>query len=134
MSVRVSINGRSAAHGELFGMNAQLREEILAQATALGADRLWVEKVKVETTPAIDASQIRERADAIADLQALLEQVPLDEAFMRSLADDLRQLTDKAPRELMQAVPDFEAIRSGDLASIVRSVTPALIAQLAQTS
>ena len=134
MSVRVTISGRSAAHGELFGMDAQLREEILAQAAALSGERLWIEKVRVETTPAVDASQIRERADAIADLQALLEQVPQDEAFMRSLTDDLRQLTDKAPRELMQAVPDFEAIRSGDVGSIVRSVAPALIAQLAQAS
>ncbi len=133
MSMRVTISGRSAAHGELFGMDAQLREEILAQAAALGGERLWVEKVKVETTPAVDASQIRERADAIADLQALLEQVPSDEAFMRSLAEDLQQLTGKAPLELTDAVPDFKAIRAGDVGSIVQSVIPGLIAQLAQT-
>ncbi len=132
MSVRVTITGRTAAHGDLFGMDAQLREEILALAAALGGDRVWVEKVKVETTPAVDASQIRERADAIADLQTLLEQVPADEAFMRSLAEDLQQLTGKAPLELTEAVPDFEAIRSGDVASIVKSVIPGLIAQLVQ--
>ncbi|MDQ3775159.1 MAG: DNA repair exonuclease [Pseudomonadota bacterium] len=132
MSVRVTITGRTAVHGELFGMHAQLREEILAQAAALGGDRLWIEKVKVETTPAVDASQIRERADAIADLQALIEQVPADEAFMRSLAEDLQKLTSRAPLDLTQAVPDFTAIRSGDVGSIVQSVSPALIAQLAQ--
>jgi DNA repair protein SbcD/Mre11 len=133
MSMRVTISGRSAAHGELFGMDAQLREEILAQAAALGGERLWVEKVKVETTPAVDASQIRERADAIADLQALLEQVPSDESFMRGLAEDLQQLTGKAPLELTDAVPDFRAIRAGDVGSIVQAVIPGLIAQLAQT-
>jgi len=134
LSVRVTITGRTAAHGALFGMDAHLREEILALAATLGGDRIWIEKVKVETTPAVDASQIRERADAIADLQTLLDQVQADEVFMRSLAEDLQRLTGKAPLELSDAVPDFNAIRSGDVSSIVQSVTPALIAQLAQTS
>jgi DNA repair protein SbcD/Mre11 len=132
MSVRVTVTGRTAAHGELFGMGAQLREEILALATTLGGERLWIEKVKVETTPAVDASQIKKRADAIADLQILLDQVPFDESFMRSLAQDLQQLTGKAPLELTEAISDFKAIRSGDVSSIVQSVIPALIAQLAQ--
>ena len=132
ISVRVTLRGRSAAHGELFGMEAHLREEVLAQAAAIGGERLWIEKVKIETTPAVDAGQIRERADAIADLQALLEQAPLDEAFMRGLAEDLQQLTGRAPLELTEAVPDFKSIRAGDVASIVQAVTPGLIAQLAQ--
>jgi len=132
LSVRVTITGRSAAHGDLFGSHAQLREEVLAQAAALGGDRLWIEKVRVETSPLADALQIRERADAISDLQALLDQVPGDEAFMRSLAAELQQLAGKAPHELNESVPDLEAIRLGDVGEIVRSVTPMLIAQLAQ--
>ena len=133
LSVRVTITGRTAAHGDLFGRDTELREEILAQASAQGGDRLWIEKVKVETTPALDASQIRNRADAIADLQTLLDQAPDDEAFMNSLTAELQHLTGRAPPELTEAVPDFKAIRSGDVASIVRSVAPGLLAQLART-
>jgi len=133
LSVRVTITGRSAAHGDLFGQYRQLREELLAQAAALGGDRLWIEKVRVETLPPADERQLRERSDAIADLQALLQEVAQDEAFLRSLTDDLRQLTGKAPAELAEAVPDFEAIRAGDVAALVRSVTPGLLARLAQT-
>ena len=132
MSVRVTVIGRTPAHGELFGMDAQLREEILAQAAALGGERLWIEKVKVATTPATDASQITARGDAIADLQALLAQVPADETFMLSLAEALQQLTGKAPLALTDAVIDFKAIRAGDVSAIVQSVTPDLIAQLAR--
>jgi len=132
MSVRVTVVGRTPAHGELFGMDAQLREEILAQAAALGGERLWIEKVKVATTPATDASQITARGDAIADLQALLAQVPADETFMLSLAEALQQLTGRAPLALTDAVIDFKAIRAGDVSSIVQSVTPDLIAQLAR--
>lgn len=133
MSVRVTFTGRSGAHGELFGRNSQLREEVLAQAAALGGDRLWIEKVVVDTTPPSDATQIRERADAIADLQALLLEVPTDEAFLRSLAEDLQQLAGKAPLELTEAVPAFGAIRAGEVKALVESVTPGLLARLAQS-
>ena len=58
--------------------------------------------------------------------------MPDDEAFMRSLAAELQLLAGKAPHELNESVPDFEAIRLGKVGDIVRSVTPLLIAQLAQ--
>ena len=131
-SVRVTLTGRSAAHGELFGHEAQLREEVLAQAAALGSQRLWIEKVRLDTTPASDPEQIRARADAIADLQTLLDGVPLDAAFMQSLTDDLRLLIDKMPAEATADHEVFKAIRAGDLAPLVSAVTPALIAQLAR--
>jgi len=131
VSVRVTLGGRTAAHGALFGLHTQLREELLAQAAAMAGDRMWIEKLRLETTPLVDASQISERADAIADLQELLAQVPLDEAFMRGLAEDLQLLTAKAPLELNEALPEFKAIRAGDVSGIVAAVTPSLLAHLA---
>jgi DNA repair exonuclease SbcCD nuclease subunit len=132
VALRVQITGRSAAHGALFGQRAQLREDLLAQAAAMGGERLWIEKVQVLTTPAADVAQVQGRADAIADLQALLAQAPADAAFMQSLAEDLQLLAHKAPLELSEAVPELKAIRAGDVAALVQAVTPALIAQLAQ--
>jgi hypothetical protein len=48
--------------------------------------------------------------------------------------EDLRPLVDKAPFELIQAVPELDAIRSGNVAGIVKSVTPGLLAYLAQSN
>ncbi|MDP2786652.1 MAG: DNA repair exonuclease [Pseudomonadota bacterium] len=132
LSVRVRISGKTAAHGELFGLEPHLRAEILGQAAAVGIDRLWVEKVRIETEPPGDAEDIRARSDAIADLQMLLEEAPLDAALLASLVDDLRQLVDKAPLELMQSIPEFRAIRNGDVAAIVQAVAPGLLAHLAK--
>jgi DNA repair exonuclease SbcCD nuclease subunit len=132
LAVRVSLVGRTPAHGALFGLESQLREEVLAQAAALGGERLWIEKLKIDTTPALDTAQITARADALADLQALLEGAPLDADFMRGLTEDLQQLTAKAPLELIEALPEFKAIRAGELAPLVAAVAPALLAQLAQ--
>ena len=132
IALRVQLTGRSAAHGALFGQRAQLREELLAQAAALGGERLWIEKVQVHTTPAVDTAQVQGRADAVADLQALLAQAPEDAAFMQSLAQDLQLLAHKAPMELNEALPELRAIRAGDVSALVQAVTPALVAQLMQ--
>lgn len=131
LSVRVCITGKTAAHGELFGLETQLREEILGQAAGQGIDRLWVEKVRIETEPLTDAAHLVARSDAIADLQKFLDEAPDDAALLASLLDDLRPLVDRVPMEVIQAVPELHAIRSGDVAGIVKSVTPGLLAYLA---
>ena len=131
LSVRVRIIGHTLAHGELFGREAHLRAEILGQAAAIGRDRLWVEKVRVETAPPADATALRARSDAVADLAELLADAPRDEALLAALADELRPLADRAPLELLQTVPELAAVRSGALAELVREVAPGLIAHLA---
>ncbi|OYV71774.1 MAG: DNA repair exonuclease, partial [Acidithiobacillus ferrivorans] len=73
LSVRVLIKGKTAAHGELFGLESHLREEIIGQAAGQGIDRMWVEKVRIETEPVTDAVEIAARSDAIADLQGFLD-------------------------------------------------------------
>lgn len=134
LSVRVCIKGKTAAHGELFGLESQFREEILGQAAGQCIERLWVEKVRIETEPITDAAHIVARSDAIADLQVFLNQAPDDSALLESIMDDLRPLVDKAPLELIQSVPELDAIRSGNLAGIVKSVTPGLLAYLAKSN
>ena len=130
--MRVCINGKTAAHGELFGLESQLREEILGQAASQGIDRLWVEKVRLETQPLSDIGEVGERTDAIADLHALLSGAPEDADFLKSLLDDLRPMVDKAPIELIKAVPELDAIRNGNVSDIVKTVSPGLLAYLAQ--
>jgi len=130
LALRVVLQGRSTAHGELFGKEARLRAETLALAAALAGERIWIEKVRIETTPAHDRETIRARADAIADLQALLDEAPGDREFLDSLTTELRQLVDRAPHELAACVPEFAAIRSGDVSPLVAAVAPGLIAYL----
>ncbi len=134
LSVRVCIKGRTAAHGELFGLESQLREEILGQAAGQGIDHLWVEKVRIETEPVTDVAHIIARSDAIADLQGFLDEAPEDAALLKSLMEDLRPLVDRAPFEIIKSVPELDAIRSGDVVGIVKSVTPGLLAYLAKSN
>ncbi len=132
LAVRVTFTGKTKAHGELFGSAAQLRAELLAKISSIGNDRLWLEKVKVRTEPAVGSAEIAVRSDAIADLQGFLLEAQTDPEFLKSLKEDLLVLVNKAPHELREAVPDFDAIVRDDLARIVQQVSPALIAQLTE--
>jgi DNA repair protein SbcD/Mre11 len=133
LAVRVTVIGKTVAHGELFGMETQLRAEVIAHAASVAAERLWIEKVKINTTPANSSESIKARGDALADLQALLEQAQTDEDFLKGLQSDLMGLVTKAPLELQYSVSYFKEIRSGDLAELVREVQPGLVAHLAKS-
>jgi len=132
IAVRVTVTGKTAAHGDLFGLELQLRSEVLALAVAIGADRLWIEKVKVATSAVDEGEAVRARADALSDLQDLLQAAESDPDFLNSLQAELLGLVNKAPLELQTTVPYFKAIRSGDLVELVREVRPGLVSHLAQ--
>jgi exonuclease SbcD len=130
--VRISVTGETTAHGDLFGLESQLRAEVLALAAAIGSERLWIEKVKVATSGVDDGEAVRARADALSDLQDILEVAESDQDFIKSLQEELLGLVNKAPLELQTSVPFFKAIRCGDLAGLVREVRPGLVSHLAK--
>ncbi len=130
-AVRVNLVGKTSAHGELFGLEAQLRAEVLGLAAAIGPDRLWIEKVKISTAAMDDGEAVRARGDALADLQGLLEAAETDPEFLKGLQQDLLGLVAKAPMELQSLVPYFSDIRSGALATLVHDVRHGLVSQLA---
>ncbi|MBA3755288.1 MAG: DNA repair exonuclease [Nitrosomonas sp.] len=131
-AVRVTVTGKTSAHGDLFGLESQLRAEVLALAAAIGAERLWIEKVKVATSGVDDGEAVRARADALSDLQDILKAAESDQDFIKSLQEELLGLVNKAPLELQTSVPYFKAIRCGDLAGLVREVRPGLVSHLAK--
>ncbi len=113
-------------------MESQLRAEVLALAAAIGTERLWIEKVKIATSGVDDGEAVRARADALSDLQDILKAAESDRDFIKSLQEELLGLVNKAPLELQTSVPYFKAIRSGDLAGLVREVRPGLVSHLAK--
>lgn len=131
-AVRIRLAGRTAAHGELFGMEQQVRAEILALVASIGADLLWLEKVQVRTQDLDDGQALAARADAVADLQTILADAEADVDFMAALQADLMELVAKAPIELQSSVGCFKDIKDGNLASLVREVRPGLLSHLAK--
>ena len=131
LATRVIFTGRSRAHGELFGLETQLRQEILAVSNALGDNNLWIEKVILGTTPELDAAAIDARSDAIADLQGILAEAGSAPEIRQRIIDDLMELVGKAPLELIDAVPELGAIKAGEIDDQLEQVSLGLIAHMA---
>jgi DNA repair exonuclease SbcCD nuclease subunit len=129
-AVRVTITGATQAHGELFGLETQLRVEVLAQIAAISHDRLWLEKVKIATKPLAQSEPPTGRTDALADLHGLLIEAESDPEFLSMLKERLVALASQAPSELQKSVPELEHVRNGALARLVGEVRSGLIAQL----
>lgn len=132
LAVRVTMTGATAAHGKLFGMEAQLRAEVLGLAASISPERLWIEKVRLDTSPLELAEEVAARSDAVADLQTFLLKAESDPVFLKSLQEDLMHLIGKVPLELVKAVPEMEAIRTGHVQSLVRSTAASLVAHVAK--
>ena len=130
MAIRVTVRGRTPAHGDLFGLEMQLRAEVLAFVATLAPDQIWLEKVKIATQPVDDGEAIRARADALSDLQDILIAAETDPEFLKGLQDDLLPLIAKAPIELQTLVPYLKDVRDGNLSGLVAEIRPGLVAHL----
>lgn len=133
MMVRVNLMGKTAAHGELFGMAAHLHAEVLGQAAAIGVGLLWIEKVVDKTQSLLTSAEIKARSDAIADLQALLEDAPHDALLLKDIEKELQQMVGKMPLELQTEVAAFKDIRNGELASLITTTSSELVDYLSKT-
>ena len=130
LATRVVFTGRSPAHGELFSLETQLRQEIMATANALSFNGLWIEKVILNTTPELDYAAIEARSDAVADLQSILAEAGSCPEIKQRIIDELMELVGKAPLELIYAVPELSAIKAGNIEDQLEKISLDLIAHL----
>jgi hypothetical protein len=131
LAVRLRLVGTSAAHGALFGLEAQLRAQVQAIAVALPGHGLWIERVQIRTQALPVAAIQEDRDDALVQMQALLAFAPQDQAFLDSLQQDLLLLVSKLPMELHADLPVLQAIREGRLQGLVADISPSVLAHIA---
>lgn len=137
LAVRVVFRGRSAAHAELVIDERQLRQEVIAQAVALDADRIWVEKVRV-TSEALSTPTFLSEDEAqgtLVELESLALSAQDDPDFVRSLQSDWQAILEKIPHEALQASPELSALRRDPNAQVtdrIRQATPLLMARVGQ--
>jgi len=137
LAVRVVFKGSSAAHTALVVDEGQLRQEVIGQAVALDADRIWVEKVRVTsqaltTAPPLDEAETH---GALAELESLALSAQDDPDFVRALQADWQALLEKLPHDVLQAAPELAALRQDPLAQLpgrIRQATPLLMARVGQ--
>ena len=137
LAVRVLFKGRSAAHAELVCDEGQLRQEVIAQAVALDADRLWIEKVRV-VSEGLETDRLSfsdEAAGALSELASLALSAKDDPEFVQSLHVDWMTFLQKLPHEVFQASPDLQSLRQDPMAQMMDRLEQAahmLLSRVAQ--
>jgi len=137
LALRIAFIGQSVVHDTLVSDEGQLRQEVIAQAVALDADRIWVEKVRVlSQAPSVDRMRADDEAlGALAELESLAMSASSDPDFIQSLLTDWQVLLEKLPHDVLQAEPDLAGIRrepQAHLADQIRQATAMLMTRVGQ--
>ncbi len=132
VALRVVLTGASEVHNELAGSADHWTNQIRAIALNVGMGNVWIEKVKLRTTPMtarlagdLDEGPLHEIARYLEDLRGDVE-------LLAPLAEQLSDLTRKLPGEVTFAAAD-DSLRLSDadyLRQILEQVEPLLMMRL----
>lgn len=136
LAIRVIFTGSSAAHTHLVRDEAQLRQELIGQALTLDAERIWIEKVRLESTsPAAAFSSSETGGELLADLNTMAQTAQQDPDFLASLQVEWRGLLEKMPHEVLLQSEELGALRQDPATQLtprIQQATALLMARIAQ--
>ena len=109
----------------MLARQSQLRQEVIGQAVALDADRLWIEKVQLASSPlerqALDDADWQ---DTLQELDQLMQAASQDPDWLKQRADMVQQALGKVPNEVLQQEPDLAALLADTAAALPAWLTP----------
>jgi hypothetical protein len=129
LAVRVVVHGATPLHDRLGADAERVINEVRNLAIERGADRLWIEKVELQTR--------RVRPPVLADgpleeLRAVLEELRGDPAALAVLGEELGELKRKLPAELRNGLDSAQPGEAGWLLELLEGVEPLLFEVLLQ--
>lgn len=131
LAARVEVVGRCRANAAMRANVEHVISQLRAAALDGLGDEVWLEKVKIATTSAIDLAQLREEPSAVGHLAKRLLAMKSDDAELRELAGLFADLEKKLPPELREvdgavALDDPAALR-GLLDDVEQTLLPRLL-------
>lgn len=124
LAVRVTLGGSTCLHGRLQTDTERLVAEIRSVATERSADRIWIERVELQTCPLCN-TMVSE--GPFEELLEVIEQLGSDPTSISTVVEELAELKRKLPAEL---VYDPDSPRLGDvqwLQTLLGQVQPLLL-------
>jgi exonuclease SbcD len=128
LAARVTIRGACPAHAELAARQEQWTGEFRSLALQQGDGTVWVEKVKLDTSP---PSNFDLPADGpLAELLDLFAELRDDDDELHQLARELEPLAAKLPRELREGTDPLDLADPVWLRRILSQAQPMLLSRL----
>ena len=120
LATRILLTGASPLHGILLRDSRRFRAETEAIAQDFGEDAIWIEQIKVGTSPVYDLSELAERDDLTKTVLETLEQ---DTHQLDALPGDIIEMLDVLPPELRAEVEaDWNLAQRPALMEDVRAI------------
>jgi DNA repair exonuclease SbcCD nuclease subunit len=129
LAVRVEIHGICPFHNQLHANSRKWVNEARASANEIGADHLWIEKLKFETKlPSVKDAKSMD--GPMAELLALLDQLHAQDDQLTKLYEDLADLDKKLPPEMKEGPNALNLTDPAWLRDVLGHVGPMLIERL----
>lgn len=131
LAARIRLIGSTVVHPELLARAHWIRQRLVELAAGLGGDELWLEKVKIETSPKLDREELLAGDSALGRLARAVVEVPEDASELPGLEKVLEKLKAKLPREVLAAGDDGLDLADGAvLARLIREAKELLLGKL----
>ena len=101
VAARITLIGATPLHGSLHRESHRWHAELLARAQDQGEETIWIEQIKVATSPVYDLHQLAER-DSLTKI--VLETLVQAEDNPGDIPDDIREMLAVLPPEIQSEV------------------------------
>lgn len=130
LGVRVILEGATRAHQELTSHRERIVAEIRSRATIVSNESIWIEQVKIRTDYPKDRQLLDCSSGPVGELVHYLDQLADDEAAMRELSEEFKDLARKLPAEMMDGPDGIQLDRIEWLKEMVKELKPMLLDKL----
>lgn len=130
LAARISVRGATRANARLRADQERFVSELRASAAAGLGDRVWVEKILVETRSTFDLGRLREEANAVGHLARRLAAIKDDPAELALVGQVLADLDKKLPAELREGDGALTLTDPAFLRGLVEEVEQTLLPSL----
>ncbi|MGC8491634.1 MAG: metallophosphoesterase family protein [Syntrophobacteraceae bacterium] len=129
MAVRISVWGACGVHDRIASDPERLENAIRAEAISLLRDRVWIEKVALDTAP-LPAEDIDGAGGPVELLLNLIDQIAADPDRLIEMGACLGDLWDKLPLEIRDGDGAVSPKDGAALARLLKEVRPMLVQRL----
>ena len=105
LACRIELTGKTELHGQLFSSVEQINAEARSSALSLGEEAAWIERVVIKTEPVSNPAGAL-RADALGDLQRIIEQASTDSELIEQIETAIGEMVRKLPHEFRVELED----------------------------
>jgi DNA repair exonuclease SbcCD nuclease subunit len=130
VAARLILQGSSRVHSTLRTDSDHWIQEYRALASGLGGAGMWLEKVVVETRPAVAMDELLARDDALGELLQSIRALEIGAAETRGLAEEVAALRRKLPPELLFGTDGYDPGDPQYLTGVLEDVKELLMHRL----